>query len=136
MKRRQGVLIRKPGSVTCVAFGAKGHTAETQAKLKQDEYDDESASLLQDFGFEGSFASWARELVASAGFVVSVAFMLLVGLALASMWSSTASWTCFVAARVILVLAFLSGACMLQASGPVKNCDSCDVSPYTTEDAS
>ena len=105
-----------------------------QVILYQEEYDDESRFLLRDFGFGGSLSSWAQELVGSAGLVVSVSFVLLVVLALTSPLSSTASWMCFGAVRVMIVLTFLSGLFMLQAPQPAKAMP--EVSPYTTEEAS
>ena len=105
----------------------------TEAILNLEEYDDESASLLQDFGFGGNFASWTREMTESAGFVGSAFVMLLVVLSLASSWSSTAGSMCFALVKVVLILACLSGFCMHQLQ-PVKA--SPEASPYTTEGAS
>ncbi|CAE7200463.1 unnamed protein product [Symbiodinium sp. CCMP2592] len=106
---------------------------ETKAILNLEEYDDESASLLQDFGFEGNFASWTREMTESAGFVGSAFLMLLVVLSLASAWSSTAGSMCFALVKVVLIVACLSGFCMHQLQ-PVKAYP--EASPYTTEGTS
>ncbi|CAE7745897.1 unnamed protein product [Symbiodinium pilosum] len=131
-------------SISCDSSESAGHKAhqaeeeetseDAKVILYQEEYDDESRFLLRDFGFGGSLSSWAQELVGSAGLVVSVSFVLLVVLALASPLSSTASWMCFGAVRVMIVLTFLSGLFMLQAPQPAKAMP--EVSPYTTEEAS
>ena len=121
---RQNRNVTEPLSPCC---------SQSQAILNLEEYDEESASLLQDFGFEGNFASWTRELMESASFVGSAVVMLLVVLSLASSWSSTASSMCFALAKVVLILACLSGLCMHQLQ-PVKAHP--EASPYTTEGAS
>ena len=108
--------------------------ALTQAMLYQEEYDDESSSLLKDFGFAGSFGSWAQEIMESKGSIFLVTFAFLVVLALVGACSAAASWLCFAAARVMLVLTFLSGLCMMQSPQLLKA--SPEVSPYTIEDAS